>query len=203
GESTPAKGGVSQYHVPDDVVEEVLAATNPGQLDVKLRNRLQVALSRSLAKPGIPASLLARWADCKKDRSGVESLRFLQSWVSDTTFGRMVVEETQVNSSTRRDEEEWVWLTRMDLMRDYAALGLRCEEHVEKLVSKAQAKAHPAHPRDPDMRLFRVLGHVAEGRRAQTTLKRGYAITAEVESASQAEFVSAAMGSSEALPAAA
>ncbi|MCP4243717.1 MAG: hypothetical protein GY772_24455, partial [bacterium] len=150
---TPASAG--GYYIPPAELEQVMAAATPRDLEVGLRNKLQLAMHRAMQKPNVPPEVLARWADAKRDRTGQSSLLCLQEWVKDNSFGTLLVSERCDRKASTFAQEQYIWCTRADLMRDYD--GWRSEEgkaHVEKLLAGAkQSRPHPQHPKDKDMRL--------------------------------------------------
>ncbi len=93
-------------------------------------------------------------------------------------------------------QEEYIWATREDLMRDYSGYGRpEGKEYVDRLLAHSkQSRPHPLFPKDREMRLHKVLGRVSEGRSASSTSTRGYELVAEVApDAAHAEFVGEAV----------
>jgi hypothetical protein len=70
--------------------------------------------------------------------------------------------------------------------------------HVDKLIDGAKkSKFHPSFPKDPEMKLYRVLGSLVDGVRASSRHERGYELEAEVNESEAGEMVMAATSRAE------
>lgn len=180
------------YLVDPEVKDRVLKALEASDVDVKIRNKLYAAMGRALDQPWIPGAVLARWAEDSKDRK--RKFAFLQEWVQDTAFGKVVVEERHVVLASTYEEQQYGWFTKMDLMVKFQ--GFQHEEgraYVEKVISGARTRPHPQWPKDPEMKLYRVLHSLVVGQRSESKREKGYAMESEVETKEGAEAVMAAL----------
>jgi hypothetical protein len=164
----PAAAGVPthlQYHIPDSIVQQVREAVAPEDIDVRTRKQLYAGISRSVqrAEAFIPGPVLARWSEDRKSAAG--TFTFLKAWVEDPSFGTLTVEERHRRASETFSKVSYEWVTMADLLTRYHAHPDR-EGYVEKLIRAARTKAHPQHPRDPEMKLYRVLQKMSEGGKA-------------------------------------
>lgn len=152
----------SQYKLNDSDRDLVLSAVSSLDVPVNVRNKLYVALNRSLQKAWVPPEVLARWADDQEN--SVSKFAFLKEWCNDTTFAAMKIEERHIKKTEEFRHMKIGWSTKLDLELKYKAdTNVGGKAYVEKLL-KGPSKPHPFFPRDKTMRLYKHLAEIGEGR---------------------------------------
>ena len=172
--------------------QRVLQAASSADLDIPTRNHLYAALGRALRNDQVPAEALARWAQAGEKR-GQAKFNFLKEWCQDTTFGHLRVAEERVVAKEAYIDNQWMWVTRTDLLAKFGTVP-GGQEYVEKLLGAARAtKPHPMFPRDRDMRMHKVLSSLVEGVKNQNLQTRACRVESEVATKEQGEAVEEAL----------
>ena len=144
GHVCEAKAG---YHIPPEIVQQVLDATEPADLDNKLRNKLYVAMGRSMEKPGVPGAVLARWAEDRKHNA--DKFHFLKEWAKDPSFGKMTLTETHYRKAVDYKETDYEWVTKYDLYSSKNAYAHQDQmDYCNEILSQARKKPHPSHKKN-------------------------------------------------------
>ena len=168
-----------QYKITDSDRDAVLNAASSLDVPVNVRNKLYAALNRSLQKPWVPSGALARWAEDQQNASS--KFNFLREWCKDTCFGSVVVEEKHTKTSEEFKKMSIGWATKLDLELKYnSSTNETGKAYVEKLL-KGQWRPHPFFPKDKEMRLYKHLQNLSEGRQDSEIHQKGYSILGEME----------------------
>ncbi len=84
GDTTPV--AIGQQPVPYTIPPEVLAQLErhaeggPNEMDLAVRKRLLMACARARDRTGVPPAVLAKWSECRSDRTGQFTSGFLLEW---------------------------------------------------------------------------------------------------------------------------
>lgn len=176
----PAPGSADAYKISDADRNAVLTAASSLDVPVSVRNKLYAALGRSLQKPWVPATVLARWSE-DSENAGTK-FAFLKEWVQHTKFGHVQIREQHIQRSEQFKAITFGWSTKMDLDIKYqSATNPTGASYVNKLIAKAQTKAHPFFPKDKGMRLYKILAEVTEGKREASNKEKSYALEGSME----------------------
>ena len=149
-----------------EVKELIAKALGPGDIPVKLRNKLYAAMDRMMkaAEAGrkeISGAVLARFAEDKKDKN--KMFFFLQEWCNDTSCGSLRVTEEHVHKSYKYSESAYMWITPPELKLRFKAYKYpEMMVYCEKLLAGSKSKKHPIHPKDNELALHRILKDIIE-----------------------------------------
>ncbi|MCP4241720.1 MAG: hypothetical protein GY772_14265, partial [bacterium] len=160
GEVGDEGGHGRPYDVPASVLLQLQqhAEGGPNEMEPAMRKRLLMACARAREREGVPPAVLAKWAECRNDRTGQYTSGFLLEWCRDQTFGQMVLHERHQKVTSRMEGDEVEWLSEADVYVRYAPLG-DGGAHARGLLAKARSRANPI---KGGPRLFRVCGRVVE-----------------------------------------
>lgn len=129
----------------------------------------------------IPVPVVARYAEDKLNRPQMLSL--LKEWVADTSCATISYSERHMTVSDVYSNREYVRMTRLDLDIKYnSSANLDGKKLVDFLVKTSKCFPHPDYPNKKEMRQYRVLQHILEGKkntsRSMTDLEAHGQITA-------------------------
>ena len=153
------------YVIPEEVSVKILQASAYGDLDPKDRNTLHRQFNRLADTGKMPTEAVARWAEAKKDRSGLAQISFLKEWAKNPGFGQAVVRESQSASAESETTYLYKWVERQTLLLEKRQVGLDEEAAsaaVEAELKGAPWRAHPTFPKDKSRRLFRVFAGLTD-----------------------------------------
>ena len=163
--------GVDHYQIGAADRDMVLAAATTLDVPVSVRNKLYSALSRSLAKPWVPAAVLAKWSEDQENSAA--KFRFLQSWCRNTRFQEVRVEQRHIQKSEDYKNVTFGWMSKLELDLKYqSSSNAEGAALVAKLI-KGPCKPHPFFPKDRNMRLYKHVVEITEGRRQQNITEKG------------------------------
>ena len=134
----------------------------------------------------IPVPVIARYAEDKNNKPQMLSL--LKEWVADTSCATISYSERHMTLSDTYSNREYVRMTRLELDLKYnSSTNPDGKKFVDFLVKTSKCFPHPDYPKRKEMRQYRVLQHILEGKknssRTMTDLHAQGQITAS-ESAS-------------------
>ncbi len=109
----------------------------------------------------------------------------MQKWAGDTSGGTITLKHQVVQGTEEYGGHEYSWLTKMDLYLEKKAYeNAEMKAYCDKLMSSSKSKKHPdpKHKNDPEMKLYKVLGFLKEGKNEATTRKNLMDLEIEAES---------------------
>ena len=144
----------------------ILSASSSKDVPVGLRNKMYSALKRCLDSGKMSEVVADEWVAAEvKGHTG--KFEFLQKWAGDTSGGTITLGHRVEQSSKEYEGHEFVWLTKMDLYLEKKAYeNAEMKAYCDKLMASSKSKKHPdpKHKNDPDMKVYRVLGFLKEGK---------------------------------------
>ena len=152
----------------------ILAALAPGDVNLKLRNKLYAALKRIMMmaeneKVHVPGAVVARYHEAVKSSKGVKGpnalWNLMKEWCQDTTCAKVSFSEHHVRESMKYATTEWMWITRIEcIVMFHGHVWEEGMKHAEKMLGLAKkTKPNPIAPKDPDLKLYRMQRAMLEG----------------------------------------
>ena len=112
----------------------------------------------------IPGPVVARYAEDKSNKPQMLSL--LKEWVADTSCATISYSERHVTIADTYSTKEYDRMTRLELDIKYKSAEYpEGKKIVDFLVKTSKSFAHPDYPKKKEMRQYRVLQHVLEGKK--------------------------------------
>ena len=183
----------------------MLKALVVGDINVKLRNKLYAAMKRIMSgveagKHYVPGAVCARYAEAVKkgkSRTSQDMFFLLKEFVVDPTCLSIKFEERHVREWVKYSCQEYVWVTRTEcIIRFQGHVWEPGRLHAEKVLSLSKSsKPHPMAPKDPELRLFKILSSSIEGEAKKETSSQSLSAVGEVSCPEAAQSLMAAMGS--------
>ena len=179
----PSPDGGFLYTLKPEERAQILTATSSKEVPVHLRNKMYSALKRCLDAGKMSDVVADEWAaaECKGHTGKFE---FMQKWAGDTSGGTITLRH-QVEQKTKEYEgHEFVWMNKMDLYLEKKAYeNAEMKAYCDKLMASSKSKKHPdpKHKNDPEMKLYKVLGFLKEGKGEATKRKNIMDLEIEAE----------------------
>jgi hypothetical protein len=120
-----------------------------------------------------------------EDKGRTGKFDFLQKWAGDTSGGTIVLGHRVEQTTDDYEGTEFVWYTKMDLYLEKKALqNPEMKAYCDKLIASSKSKKHPdpKHKNDPEMKLYKVLAFVKEGKGEGTKRKNTMDLSVETDS---------------------
>ena len=126
--------------------------------------RLFEAVANGKNPLNISGPVIARYAEDKSNKPQMLSL--LKEWVADTSCATISYSERHVTIADTYSTKEYDRMTRLELDIKYKSAEYpEGKKIVDFLVKTSKSFAHPDYPKKKEMRQYRVLQHVLEGKK--------------------------------------
>jgi hypothetical protein len=180
----PSPDGGFLYTLKPEERSVILTATSSKEVPVALRNKMYSALKRCLDGGKMSEVVAEEWQTAE-NKGHVGKFEFMQKWAGDTSGGTITLKHQVVQGTKDYGGHEFVWLTKMDLYLEKKALeNAEMKAYCDKLMAFSKSKKHPdpKHKNDPEMKLYKVLGFLKEGKNDSTSRKNCMDLDIEAES---------------------
>ena len=161
----------------------LLSARTSKDVDLKLRNKIYVAMNRFLKSEKVTKAAIDNWAAASA-KGDTGKFEFLQKWARDTSGGKISLHENHQQSTEDSENTTWVWTTKWDLYNAKKAFkNPEMRLYCDKILSSAKTKKHadPKFKNDTDMKLYRVLGEVLDQQTISTKRTSTMKLSADVD----------------------
>ena len=161
----------------------LLSARTSKDVDLKLRNKIYVAMNRFLKSEKVTKAAIDNWAAASA-KGDIGKFEFLQNWARDTSGGKISLHENHQQSTEDSENTTWVWTTKWDLYNAKKAFkNPEMRIYCDKIINAAKTKKHydSKFKGDPDMKLYRVLGEVMDSTTTSTKRTSTMKLSADVD----------------------